>query len=154
MLLVLTWLRAGEYFIGSGSVALYLLTIIPHEILHALCYKGDVYLYQNLGRGMVFVSGAERMSKGTKTPWHTTTKKIPSGISPGTGSILRVHSKWTTNPVPGVHLQNGPLTPSPWTIIGSSGFRSVRRTCRFRRCYRRLDRCRGCLFEGAVRVLR
>lgn len=117
MLLVLTWLRAGEYFIGSGSVALYLLTIIPHEILHALCYKGDVYLYQNLGRGMVFVSGAERMSKGTKTPWHTTTKKIPSGISPGTGSILRVHSKWTTNPVPGVHLQNGPLTPSPWTII-------------------------------------
>ena len=45
MLLVLTWLRAGEYFIGSGSVALYLLTIIPHEILHALCYKGDVYLY-------------------------------------------------------------------------------------------------------------
>ena len=103
MLLVLTWLRAGEYFIGSGSVALYLLTIIPHEILHALCYKGDVYLYQNLGRGMVFVSGAERMSKGTKTPWHTTTKKIPSGISPGTGSILRVHSKWTTNPVPMDH---------------------------------------------------
>jgi hypothetical protein len=62
-LLVLTWLRAGEYFIGSGSVILYLLTIIPHELLHAICYKGDVYLYQNLGRGMVFVSGAERMIK-------------------------------------------------------------------------------------------
>ena len=63
VLIGLTWLRARGYFIGDGAVLLYLLTIIPHEILHGICYKEDVYLYQNLGRGMVFVSGAERMSK-------------------------------------------------------------------------------------------
>lgn len=40
-----------------------ILTIFPHEFLHALCFKEDVYLYTNLKQGMVFVLGTETMSK-------------------------------------------------------------------------------------------
>ena len=40
-----------------------ILTIFPHEFLHALCFKEDVYLYTNLKQGMVFVLGYETMSK-------------------------------------------------------------------------------------------
>nr|WP_295677970.1 DUF3267 domain-containing protein [uncultured Lachnoclostridium sp.] len=36
----------------------------PHELLHALCFKEDVYLYTNLKHGMLFVVGPETMSKG------------------------------------------------------------------------------------------
>lgn len=38
--------------------------IFPHELLHALCFKKDVYLYTNLKQGMLFVIGTETMSKG------------------------------------------------------------------------------------------
>lgn len=40
-----------------------ILTMFPHELLHALCFKEDVYLYTNLKQGMVFVLGNETMSK-------------------------------------------------------------------------------------------
>ena len=42
---------------------LYLATLIPHEVLHALWFKGDVYYYHNLKQGMLFVVGTEDMSK-------------------------------------------------------------------------------------------
>ncbi|TGY65316.1 DUF3267 domain-containing protein [Dubosiella muris] len=48
------------FWIGGG---LSLLTCFPHEILHALCFKDDVYLYTNLRQGMLFVIGTETMSK-------------------------------------------------------------------------------------------
>lgn len=34
-----------------------------HEILHAVCFKKDVYLYTNWKQGMLFVIGPEDMSK-------------------------------------------------------------------------------------------
>ena len=37
--------------------------LIPHEVLHALCFKKDVYLYYNPSTMLVFVYGAESMSK-------------------------------------------------------------------------------------------
>ncbi len=40
-----------------------ILTILPHEFLHALCFKEDVYLYTNFKQGMAFVVGSETMSK-------------------------------------------------------------------------------------------
>lgn len=46
-----------------GSVCS-MLTLIPHEFLHALCFKGDVYMYNNLSQGLLFVVGTEDMSKG------------------------------------------------------------------------------------------
>lgn len=39
------------------------LALFPHEILHAVCFKEDVYLYTNLKQGMLFVVGPELMSK-------------------------------------------------------------------------------------------
>ena len=41
------------------------LVIIPlHELLHAICFKGDVDFYTALKKGMCFVIGTESMTKG------------------------------------------------------------------------------------------
>lgn len=48
------------YLLGA---LLSLLTMFPHEFLHAVCFREDVYLYTNLKQGMLFVVGPERMSK-------------------------------------------------------------------------------------------
>lgn len=40
-----------------------LLLLFPHELLHALCFKGEVELWTNLKMGMLFVVGTEDMSK-------------------------------------------------------------------------------------------
>ena len=44
----ITWFAA---LLGS------IVIIFPHELLHALCFKKDVYLYTNLKQGMLFVIG-------------------------------------------------------------------------------------------------
>lgn len=56
--------RAG-FSIGAyvGGCLLSLLSVIPHELLHGLCFRGNVYLYTNLKQGMMFVTGPEDMSK-------------------------------------------------------------------------------------------
>ena len=51
----ITWFAA---LLGS------IVIIFPHELLHALCFKKDVYLYTNLKQGMLFIIGTETMSKG------------------------------------------------------------------------------------------
>ena len=38
-------------------------TMFPHELLHAICFKEDVYMYTNLKQGMLFVVGTEDISK-------------------------------------------------------------------------------------------
>ena len=45
------------------ALLLFLLGLFPHEIIHALCFKEDVYLFTNLRHGMLFVAGPEDMSK-------------------------------------------------------------------------------------------
>lgn len=49
-----------EMMIGA---MLSLLTMFPHELIHALCFKEDVYLYTNFKQGLLFVVGCETMSK-------------------------------------------------------------------------------------------
>lgn len=49
-----------DFYIGC---VLPLLILFPHEILHAICFKKDVYLYTNFKQGMLFVFGPEDMSK-------------------------------------------------------------------------------------------
>ena len=44
----ITWFAA---LLGS------IVIIFPHELLHAACFKKDVYLYTNLKQGMLFVIG-------------------------------------------------------------------------------------------------
>jgi len=40
-----------------------LVTMFPHEFLHAVCFREDAYVYTNFKQGMLFVVGPERMSK-------------------------------------------------------------------------------------------
>ena len=47
-------------FLGS---VLAMLSAIPHEFLHAICFKEDVYLFQDLAKGVLFVYSPEIMSK-------------------------------------------------------------------------------------------
>ena len=47
----------------SGACLVVLITLFPHELLHAACFRRDVYLYTNLMQGMLFVVGPETMSK-------------------------------------------------------------------------------------------
>ena len=69
VLAVPTCLRLGDR-IFDHFLAIYLgiivsmLVLFPHEILHAICFKEDVYLYTNWRQGMLFVIGPEDMSKG------------------------------------------------------------------------------------------
>jgi hypothetical protein len=51
----------AQFVIGS---LLCLAAIFPHELLHASCFRGDVYLYTFLKKGMLFVVGPEDMSRG------------------------------------------------------------------------------------------
>ena len=63
VLVIAAWIRAGDVIFPYSAIFLYFLTVVPHEILHALCFKEDVYLYHNLSNGMLFVTGPETMSK-------------------------------------------------------------------------------------------
>ena len=45
-----------------GSV-LAMLTLFPHELLHAICFREDAYIYTNIKEGMLFVVGPEDMSR-------------------------------------------------------------------------------------------
>ncbi|MBQ8802869.1 MAG: DUF3267 domain-containing protein [Tyzzerella sp.] len=53
----------GSDAFSFWGCAISLLLAFPHELLHAVCFKGDVYLYTNRKDGMLFVVGPEDMSK-------------------------------------------------------------------------------------------
>ena len=48
--------------IALGMLTAFLI-LFPHELLHAVCFKGEVELWTNLKMGMLFVIGTEDMSK-------------------------------------------------------------------------------------------
>lgn len=50
----------GQMILGC---VLPMAALLPHELLHAACFREDVYLYTNLRQGMLFVTGPEDMSK-------------------------------------------------------------------------------------------
>lgn len=60
---VMIWRSGGFHFSYLGCICS-LLVLFPHEMLHAVCFKEDVYLYTCWKRGMLFVVGTETMSKG------------------------------------------------------------------------------------------
>lgn len=62
------WFRCKEYLMPNiwqlmAGFMSSLLVLFPHEILHAVCFKENVYLYTNWAQGMLFVVGPETMSK-------------------------------------------------------------------------------------------
>ncbi|MCD7727457.1 MAG: DUF3267 domain-containing protein [Ruminococcus sp.] len=60
--LIRCWDYIGGWSLPLGCVAS-VLVLFPHEFLHAICFKEDVYLYTNLKQGLIFVVGTETMSK-------------------------------------------------------------------------------------------
>lgn len=59
-------LRCGRTFDINQMIpacVLPMAALLPHELLHAVCFREDVYLYTNLKQGMLFVIGPEDMSK-------------------------------------------------------------------------------------------
>ncbi|MCI7179028.1 MAG: DUF3267 domain-containing protein [Schaedlerella sp.] len=69
LLIILAFIRCRfyikeEYWQILLGCVVPLLTLFPHELLHAVCFKKDVYLYTNLSQGILFVVGPETMSKG------------------------------------------------------------------------------------------
>jgi hypothetical protein len=66
LMFVLTFLTSyivGEFTFDTIGCLLALLCMVPHEYLHAICFKEDVYMYRNLKQGTMFVVGPENMSK-------------------------------------------------------------------------------------------
>ena len=49
-------------WMAVGSICS-MLSMFPHEFLHAICFKEDVFMYNNLSQGLLFVVGTEAMSK-------------------------------------------------------------------------------------------
>ncbi len=62
MIFVVLYGEESLFSLPLGAV-LALVALIPHELLHAVCFKDEVYLYNHLRRGMMFVVGTEIMSK-------------------------------------------------------------------------------------------
>lgn len=52
-----------QLFLISIACISTMLVIVPHECLHALCFRKDVYMYNNISQGMFFVTGVEDMRK-------------------------------------------------------------------------------------------
>ena len=69
LLAIPAFFRCREYLLASplqlslGCLAS-LLVFFPHELLHAVCFREDVYLYTNWKQDMLCVLGPETMSKG------------------------------------------------------------------------------------------
>lgn len=60
---VVLYLRGGLQAFNFLGCLVSLLTLFPHELIHAVCFKETVYMYTNLKQGMMFVVGTENMSK-------------------------------------------------------------------------------------------
>lgn len=56
-------IRSGFEPLTMVGFILAFLTLFPHEFLHGICFREDVYLYTNWKQGMLFVVGPEDMSK-------------------------------------------------------------------------------------------
>ena len=69
LVLVIPFLLLGRKFILDQAIWMAIggvfggLSLLPHELLHAVCYKKDVYLYHDFAHGLMFVVGTEDMSK-------------------------------------------------------------------------------------------
>lgn len=90
--LTLLFIRGGHEAYRFWVVILALLAAFPHEILHAVCFKEDVYLYTNLKQGMLFVVGPEDMSKAGFI-WMSLCPNIVFGLLPFL--LFLIHPEWT-----------------------------------------------------------
>lgn len=62
--------------------------IIPHELLHAIWMKGEVFMYDNLKKGMFFVVSKEDLTKG-QFIWMSLFPTIVFGFIPFTLFLIQ-----------------------------------------------------------------
>ena len=84
------YLRCGSSLLSiqlTYGCLLALAAVFPHELLHAVCFKKDVYLYTNLKQGLLFVVGPETMSK-SRFIWMSLLPSIVFGFAPFIVALL------------------------------------------------------------------
>ena len=69
------------------------LSLFPHELLHGVCFREDVYLYTNWKQGMLFVVGPEDMSKG-RFIWMSLLPNLVFGAVPYLLWMVMPHLFW------------------------------------------------------------
>lgn len=62
-LLVVVWLVSKRSPFDTWGIIAFIVSMVPHEFLHGICFKGDVYMYQNIRQGMLFVVSPDDLSK-------------------------------------------------------------------------------------------
>lgn len=62
LILAKEYIKENAMWILLAFICSYLVLPI-HEFLHAICFKKDVFYYNNLRQGLLFVTGTEDMSK-------------------------------------------------------------------------------------------
>ncbi len=70
-----------------------MVTIVPHEIMHALCFKDEVYMYAYPQAGAMFVLGLEDMSKA-RFVFMSLLPNIVLGVIPFVLGIIFPHAYW------------------------------------------------------------
>lgn len=63
LMIIVFYNNSNQYFEISIGALCSCLALFPHEFLHAIWFKEEVYVYQYLEKGMLFVIGNETMSK-------------------------------------------------------------------------------------------
>ena len=61
--ILLLVLGGGIQAVSGWGILLAFAMALPHEFLHAVCFRQDVYIYTDLRQGMLFVTGPESMSR-------------------------------------------------------------------------------------------
>lgn len=62
ILLLIFRLRVGGFNVSNIGVILFILSVLPHELIHAIAFKEPVYLYFHIPFG-VFIYCQEKISK-------------------------------------------------------------------------------------------
>lgn len=63
VLLVVVGLVSHHNPLNTWGIIAFIVSMVPHEFLHGICFKGDVYMYQNITQGMLFVVSPDDISK-------------------------------------------------------------------------------------------
>ena len=93
VLWALLWVRTARPVYSFAGLALAFVAMVPHELLHAIWFKEDVFMYTNLREGMLFVVGTEDMGRG-RFVWMCMAPAVVLGIVP-----LVI---WSAHPAPGL----------------------------------------------------
>ena len=63
VLIVISYCIGKSFLFDIWGWLLFMACLVVHEFLHAICFKEDVYMYNNLKQGNLFVVGNESMTK-------------------------------------------------------------------------------------------